>query len=286
MALTKSDARTRARRRTRDTVATYEVSDALLDSYLDTALKDVAAKRQARGIPLNAPLSLAKVIVVTRLDEHFADFAQRVGGRSAETFFLRAIQVAADSHGSSGAISVPRHLFGQLVLSRSWDLVSRKTGEVVYDALLASSICIPSADSSADSSADMPAPSSADRSALPSADVSTFCLRPPSPSPSPSVFPPTPPRQGGADLSADEPLPTHAGNGRPTRADRKAAETVRLAEARNPERLANAAKNLPPGVALHGGFLPTPEPPADAANPADAAKRVLAQLRKPSPENA
>ena len=42
MALTKSGARTKVRTRIRDTVATYEYSDATLDTYLAPALKEIA----------------------------------------------------------------------------------------------------------------------------------------------------------------------------------------------------------------------------------------------------
>ena len=42
MALTKSAARTRVRQHIRDTVTTYEFSDAILDGYLLAALKEVA----------------------------------------------------------------------------------------------------------------------------------------------------------------------------------------------------------------------------------------------------
>ena len=42
MALLKSTARTRVRQRIRDTVAAYEYSDALLDTYLAPALKEIA----------------------------------------------------------------------------------------------------------------------------------------------------------------------------------------------------------------------------------------------------
>ena len=42
MALTKSAARTKVRQRIRDTVATYEYSDTLLDTYLAPALKEIA----------------------------------------------------------------------------------------------------------------------------------------------------------------------------------------------------------------------------------------------------
>ena len=45
-------------------------------------------------------------------------------------------------------------------------------------------------------------------------------------------------------------------------------------------------RTLPPGVSIHGAFAPTRDIPADASNPAKAARRVLAQLRNPSPENA
>lgn len=42
MAITKSAARTRVRQRIRDTVTTYEFSDAILDGYLSPAMKEIA----------------------------------------------------------------------------------------------------------------------------------------------------------------------------------------------------------------------------------------------------
>lgn len=157
------------------------------------ALKDVAEKRAARGVRLDAPLSLAKVVVVTHLDEQFASFAQLVGGPVAETYFLRALQWAADRGGAVGAVSCERFRFGPVVLSRPWHIVSRRTGEKVYDALLASNICV----LSTDTSVDLPRYKSTDKSTDPSKDVSP----PPSPSPSPEVSPPTP-LAGGSESAA------------------------------------------------------------------------------------
>lgn len=125
------------------------------------ALKDVADKREKRGIPASAPLAMQKVIVATHLDAQFADFADRVGGAVAETYFLRAMQYAAEHDGHDGSIRVSRERFGPTVLGRPWQMVSKETGKKVYDALLRSTICVPidgppSADESADGSSDGP----------------------------------------------------------------------------------------------------------------------------------
>lgn len=168
-------------------------------SHNRRALKDVALKRRDRTVPLNAPLSLAKVIVTTHLDAQFADFAARVGGPVAETYFLRALQYAADHDGAAGAVRCPRASFGPIVLSRPWHVVSKATGEKVFDALLASNICILSADTSVDLSTLLPADKSKDLS------------RPPSPSPS---VPSLPPATAGAERPAPRqplvPNPNHA----------------------------------------------------------------------------
>lgn len=142
-------------------------------------LKDVTRNRVKRKIAIDAPLSLERIILSTRLDSHFAVFAETVGGRCAESFFVRTLQYAAEHDGRHGRIEVPRERFGPAVLTTAWDVVSRKDGERCYDALLASGICVPfvrgqdcgqdcdcgmgkSADKSADTSRDVLRPASCD----------------------------------------------------------------------------------------------------------------------------
>lgn len=106
-------------------------------------LKDVTRNRAKRGIPIGLPLSLERVVLATRLDDDFAQFAELVGGRHAETFFVRTLQYAAEHDGRHGRISVSRDNFGAVVLTARWDIVSRRDGQKCFDALLASRICVP-----------------------------------------------------------------------------------------------------------------------------------------------
>ena len=155
-------------------------------------IKDAMGKRAARGAKVDAPLYLSRVMVATKFDASFEAFAQAVGGRNAETFFLRVLQYAADHDGASGTVAVPRRQLGATVLSRWYDPVSRKTGEAVYDALLASNICVLSVDMSTDKSADMSRP----------------------PSPYPTLYPPSP---TGGERSPSAPEPQEPQDDRPLR---------------------------------------------------------------------
>lgn len=137
------------------------------------ALKDVDSKRTKRGVDLDAPLSMQRILLVTHLDEDFAAFAAAVGGAVAETYFIRAMQYAAEHDGRRGCIRVERALFGPIVLSKKWHVVSRATGEKVYDALLASRICVRIAPAGGPETAPESPLSSVDLSADKSADTST-----------------------------------------------------------------------------------------------------------------
>lgn len=237
------------------------------------ALKDIEAKRKQRGIPQNAPLSLMRVIVATQLDTQFATFAAAVGGRFAETMLVRSLQYAAMTAPQRGEIAVTRDNFAAIVLSRPWDLVGRTTGERVYDALLASTICIPSADESADESADR---SVDEENGCPQTGPRT-CPRPPSPSP--SVLPLTPP----APREGDSASPYGNDHVRPREA-RRVAEAERLAKAASPEHLAEIAKTLPEGVAMRGGYVPNGHAAAPAVDPAAKAREIRdALLHRPPP---
>lgn len=186
------------------------------------ALKDIAAKRRARGISETAPLSLERVIVAVHLDTEFAAFAEAVGGAVAETFFLRALQYAADHDGHSGAIRVDRARFAAVVLSRPWHVVHRSVGERVYDALLASTICV---------SED--APLSADKSA----DETPSC-----------------PRTGPRTSHPETPSETPASGGVTRGLSRE------LRDARTPPRDARAPSN--PGFGPRTGPRTCPRPPS------------------------
>lgn len=170
-------------------------------------LKDVARNRVKREIALDAPLPLERVIVSTRLDQNFAAFAETIGGRCAETYFLRVLQYAAAHDGRHGRIEVTRDRFGPVVLTTAWDVVTKREGERCYDALLSSTLCVPYArgqvcgpdcdcmvDPSADKSLDGDSDKSRDDPHPASSD-----LRPAS-----SEHPPTP--SGGSGRSSASPL--------------------------------------------------------------------------------
>lgn len=152
-------------------------------------ISDIESKREARKGKIDAPISLAKVMVAADLDQQFAAFAREVGPRQAETFFLRALQYAAHHDGREGAIMVEPRVFGTVVLSRPWDVVSPRDGAKCYNALLSSTICVPVCET---------------RGAPPGDAAATPQEQPrlpqPSPSPSPSIHPPTP--SGGSGISA------------------------------------------------------------------------------------
>lgn len=185
-------------------------------------VKDVQRKRGERGVPQDKPLALERVILSSRLDLDFAAFAEMVGGRCAESFFVRALQYAATHDGVNGTVQVSRAMFGPIALSTPWDLVSSEEGAKVYDALLATGICVPfvrakvpdtSAPASSDVSADVSADKTADVSADSSADKSALVLRPSS-----SVLS-DPPYPLSADVSADKKRgePQGGGSASPTR---------------------------------------------------------------------
>lgn len=102
--------------------------------------QDRVEKGKAPPESLTSALSIQSVSVACVLDENFAEFAERVGGSVAESYLLRTLQYVANGHALDGVVPVPREKFGAIVLSRHWHIVSRRIGETVYDALLASGI--------------------------------------------------------------------------------------------------------------------------------------------------
>lgn len=167
-----------------------------------SAIKDIIRTRTKRGVRVDAPVAMTKVLLVVKFDANFERFASTVGGEMAETYFLRAIQYAADRDGFLGSIRVPRDRFGAVVLSRQWHQCSRASGEKVYDALLSSGICVTCAD--ADFEAELRrviAVMSADKTK----DKTGIMSPPPSPTPSPTPFPPSPLPGGESSPSAAEP---------------------------------------------------------------------------------
>lgn len=107
---------------------------------------DILRKRKARGGNLSAPLALSYVAVAVRFDETFDDFVAALPAQlqpRADALFLRVLQTAGLVGGSEGDLRYPPALFAGAVLARPWDPVSRKVGEVVFDALVQARIAVP-----------------------------------------------------------------------------------------------------------------------------------------------
>lgn len=98
-------------------------------------IDDVRRQRAKRGSK-DKPYAMGWICVAASLDEHFAAFASVVGGARAETYLVRFLQYVALHDAFGGTCGVPRNVFGPVVLTREWDLVSSKTGAVVFDALI------------------------------------------------------------------------------------------------------------------------------------------------------
>lgn len=194
-------------------------------------ISDIETKRANRpNGKVGAPISLAKVIVSADLDQQFAAFARAVGPRQAETFFLRALQYAAHHDGREGAIMVEPGVFGTIVLSRPWDVVSPRDGVKCYNALLASTICVPvhgdaeGAPSGAPYGDDAATPREPTRLPHPAPSPS------PAPLPAPDVLPPTP--SGGSGSFEASPLTSSERDGidagcRAIHADPKASAALK-----------------------------------------------------------
>lgn len=90
---------------------------------------------------VNGPFSMQSVSVSTSFDADFVRFLAEFPRRSGEAFWLRTLQYAGLHGAMFGTIDVDRRLFGPIVLSRPWDVVSRALGAKVYDALLAHGLC-------------------------------------------------------------------------------------------------------------------------------------------------
>lgn len=203
-------------------------------------LKDVARNRIKREIALDAPLPLERVIVSTRLDQNFAAFAETIGGRCAETYFLRVLQYAAAHDGRHGRIEVTRDRFGPVVLTTAWDVVTKREGERCYDALLSSTLCVPyTRGQVCDPGCDCMVDPSADKSSDGDADKSRDDLHPassdlhPEPSPTPS---------GGMDQGSAIPKPDRYVLGAIVTAMLKADASAAKASTRSGVTLRNAIK--------------------------------------------
>jgi len=145
-------------------------------------LEEIRRKRKLRGTDPRRPYLMPFFAGSAQLlGEDFQKFAGLVGGRQAETFLWRCLGYACQHnplHGCrgpapdgalksstarardasadasvdasrdasrarlGGGLLVSRAAFGQLVLSRTHDRVSRRVGEIVYDALVTSTMCV------------------------------------------------------------------------------------------------------------------------------------------------
>lgn len=108
------------------------------------ALKEVKTKRKKRGTDPSRPYSLPWFAMAGSFDDNggkgsFQTFAELVGGRFAETFWVRILQYVSLHDPFRGTIAVSRSRFGPVVLARAWDAVGAKGG-IVYDALLRSGL--------------------------------------------------------------------------------------------------------------------------------------------------
>lgn len=102
-------------------------------------IDDVRRQRAKRGSK-DKPYAMGWICVAASLDEHFAAFASVIGGARAETYLVRFLQYVALHDAFGGTCGVPRNVFGPVVLTREWDLVSSKTGATVYDALVSAHV--------------------------------------------------------------------------------------------------------------------------------------------------
>lgn len=113
------------------------------DKWQGRGIADVRRMRETRGTSPDRPYAMGYVILATALDEDFRAFAEIVGGKVAETYFVRVVQYAGLNAAFSGEVKVRRALFGPVVLTREWDVVSAAAGQRVYDALISSGLAEP-----------------------------------------------------------------------------------------------------------------------------------------------
>ncbi len=111
------------------------------EKWQGDAIYDRLRKRAPSG--RSKPLTLAYIAVATNLDDqsgHFARFAEMLGCGIEARGFLVAIlgHVGRDAAGS-GVLRCSREQLGRILTDRLTE-VSRKRGEEVYDALVASGI--------------------------------------------------------------------------------------------------------------------------------------------------
>lgn len=150
------------------------------------ALYDRMRKRTPSG--RSKPIALAYIAISANMDDesgHFEHFAQAVGGGIAARGYLLAIlgHVARDA-ATSGVVRCSREQLGRILTDRL-TVVSRRQGELVYDALVSSGIAT---EISPDDIRDIDGPSSP----------------PSSPPGSPEASPPTSPPSGRHLPGAEE----------------------------------------------------------------------------------
>jgi hypothetical protein len=108
-------------------------------------LKTVVSKRMKRGTDMHKPYSLPWFAVSAAFADHggrgsFLRFAELVGGRAAETFWIRVLQYVAATDPFRGSLAVRPETLGRSALARPWDGVSADVGRRVYQALIDSGL--------------------------------------------------------------------------------------------------------------------------------------------------
>src|SRR3990167_6036648 len=94
-----------------------------------------------RRVRKDRPSSIEWMKVAATWSQDFVLFACDLQDPCADAYMVRLLQYAATHAADTGRIDIPRQLFGPLVLSVRWAVVSRETGERVWDALHLHGIC-------------------------------------------------------------------------------------------------------------------------------------------------
>jgi hypothetical protein len=95
-----------------------------------------------RRVGKDRPSSIEWFRVASTWGQSFVLFAMDLGDPCADAYMMRLLQYVATHSADTGEVSIPRHLFGSLVLSTPWHPVSQEKGECAWDALHLHGICI------------------------------------------------------------------------------------------------------------------------------------------------
>ena len=116
------------------------------EKWQGAAVRRLSGKRVAGT---KRSLTMAYISVATDLRDapcasspgSFERFARAVGGRNAETYWLRILQYVGIHDPEGGGLrGVDRGRVGDLVLGRAWDRVSGPVGARVWDSLISSGL--------------------------------------------------------------------------------------------------------------------------------------------------